>query len=42
MREYAQQYLTSASPQRINENSIYTNTSGQEQSLANNRIIQRL
>lgn len=42
MRDYAQQYLTSISSQRITDNSFYINPSGQDQSFGSNRIIQRL
>jgi hypothetical protein len=42
MREYAQQYLTTISPQRIAETSFYMSTSGQDQLPGNNRTIQRL
>jgi hypothetical protein len=42
MREYAQQYLTTITSQRITENPFYMNPSGQDQPIGNNRIIQRL
>lgn len=42
MREYAQQFLSNISTQRITDNSFYINPSGQDQSFGSNRIIQRL